>query len=439
MSRREISDRLRKALHLDALESLSEQGLAPTTSLYQEAAGVGRMAPRQSNEVNSSVSDDAWSAATRFHLGSVFETGHDIRRLVNGDEIFPAMLASIRSATRSIEFLSFIFQDDSISETFCDALINRANAGVRVRVIMDAFGGKAALNSLISKMEKNGIQVEIFHPISSWKFWRTSCRNHRKILVVDNRVAYIGGVGVSELWTGCGDSPSSCRDTHFRVTGPAVAHFKAAFLTNWASAGGKLPDPTDDIPLSTPRRGMNELAAVVPSSSASQYSTVSLLFQLLIRCTTKSLHIVTPYFVPGSVLIKELTNASRRGARIDIMLSGNHCDHRSALWAGRSCYQPLLNAGINIYEYDRTLLHTKAYIVDEHLVALGSPNMNQRSQTMDEEIALLALSSRLASEMLYDMEQDRAFCRQIESEKWSKRPIHNRLIENTAAMFSSQL
>ena len=439
MSRPEISDRLRRVLHIDALESFSEQGLAPTALLDQEAVGGGRTASRYSNKSSAIFSSDAWASAARFYLGSVFEHGNDIRRLLNGDEIFVAMLASIRSATRSIEFLSFIFQDDAISEQFCDALIDRANAGVQVRVVMDAFGGKAALNSLISKMQENNIRVVIFHPVSSWKFWRTSSRNHRKILVVDNRVAYTGGVGVSNSWRGKGDGPDNFRDTHFRITGPAVGRLKAAFFTNWASAGGKLPDPTEEIPLSTPRRGGNELAAVLPSSSGSRYSTVSLMFQLLVRCATNSLYISTPYFVPGDVLVRELINASRRGVQIEIMLSGKHCDHRSSLWAGRNSYKELLAAGISIYEYDRTLLHTKAYIVDRRLVVFGSPNMNQRSQSMDEEIAMLALSSRLAEKMLEDMEQDRMFCREINQEKWSRRAIHKRLIEKTAAMFSSQL
>lgn len=425
-------------MHLDALEFLAEQGAAPIENLYRGATGCGRTEPVSIQQGAASLTSVEWSALTSHYLGAPLESGHDVARFQNGSEIFPAMLASIRMATHSIELLSFIFSDGEIADRFCEALIERARAGVRVRILLDALGSKAMSNQLIARMQDSEMELLIYHPISSWKFWRTTSRNHRKILVVDSRVAYTGGVGIADQWAGDGNHAGSVRDTQFRITGPGVGLLKGAFFSNWASAGGRLPDPLDPTPTtSAPQDGIK--AAVVPSSTASKYSRAALMFQLLTRCAEHSLQIVTPYFVPGSPLLGELEHAAKRGVDVRIMVSGKHNDHWLPLFAGRACYQQLLDAGALIEEYDLTLMHSKLVIADEKMLMFGSPNINERSQSLDEELAVLCHDRKLAAQLLADVQADRAHCRKIEGSQWAQRPFMHRAAEALAGAFSAQI
>jgi cardiolipin synthase len=431
-------DAARRLMQLDALEFLAEQGGAPIEQLRRDGTGTGRTVPISSEGTGVRLQSREWSALIRHNLGAQLEPGHDIRRLRNGTEIFPAMLASIRAATHNIEFLSFIFSDGSVAERFSDALIERAKAGVHVRVLLDAVGGKALGNGLITRLKESGVELLVYHPISSWKFWRTTSRNHRKILVVDSRVAYIGGVGVADEWAGNGDRPGSFRDTHFRMTGPTVGQLRAAFFDNWASAGGHLPDPLDRVPVQNMQdRGIK--ASVIPSSTASKFSRAALMFQLLIRGACRSLQIVTPYFVPGSSLLQELDRAAKRGVEVRIMVSGKRSDHLLPLWAGRSCYTRLLDSGVSIEEFDLTLLHNKLVIVDECVTMFGSPNMNRRSQSLDEELAVICHDRQLARKLLEDIEADRRQCRQIDAKRWKQRSMALRAAEALASTFSPQI
>src|SRR6056297_699695 len=431
-------DAARLAMQLDALEFLAEQGGAPIEHLRRGGTGTGRTMPISSEGTSGRLQSPEWSALTRHYLGAPPEPGHDIRRLRNGSEIFPAMLASIRAASCNIEFLSFIFSDGHVAERFSDALIERAKAGVQVRVLLDAVGGKALGNGLITRLKESGVELLVYHPISSWKFWRTTSRNHRKILVVDSRVAYIGGVGIADEWAGNGDRPGSFRDTQFRITGPTVGQLRAAFFDNWASAGGHLPDPLDPVPMQN-MQGRDIKASVIPSSTASKYSRAALMFQLLVRVSSRSLQIVSPYFVPGFSLLQELQRAGKRGIDVQIMVSGKRSDHRLPLWAGRSCYARLLDSGVSIEEYDLTLLHNKLVIVDECVTMFGSPNMNRRSQSLDEELAVICHDRNLARKLLEDIEADRRHCRQIDAMRWKQRSVVLRVAETMASAFSPQI
>lgn len=419
------------------MESLILQGAAPISALRRAACGEGWVAVPNRHRI-SSLSTVDWCTLLRAILGASLESGHTIERLCNGDDIFPTMLASIRSANKSIEFLSFIFTEGRIARRFCDALIERADAGVRVRVLLDAVGAKALGNQLIEQLRSSPVDLKVFHPVSSWKIWRAPSRNHRKILVVDDRVAYTGGVGVADEWLGRGDQPGCHRDTHFRLTGPIVGQIKAAFMANRASSGGHLPDPLAVLQQHGKGRGGCP-AAIVDAPAASKFSRIATLFQLMVRGAQQSVDIVTPYFVPGDALVKELIQAADRGVDINIMVSGRETDHHLPLYAGRQAYQPLLDAGIGIEEFDATLLHTKLFIVDRHLVVFGSPNVNQRSQSLDEELAVVACDRALARQLLDDREADRRDCRRIDRERWRRRSWRMRLVEHAARLFRSQI
>ena len=373
----------------------------------------------------------------RHVLRARLQTGHRIRTLRNGDQIFPVMLDAIRSARRSIEFLFFIYWGGEIAERFCEALIERANAGVRVLVIFDGFGSKPMPDELRERFRASPVRTRTFHPVPHWKIWHSAARTHRKILTVDGVRAFTGGVGIAQEWTGNAEGPKHFRDTQFEIQGPVVADFRAAFFQTWAAAGGRTPEQLDcpdqpHIPAGVP-------AAVIASTGAQRWAEIALMFQCLVREAQTSLHIVTPYFVPGPVLMDELLATARRGVAIRIMTSGAHNDHKLSLWAGRRHYADLLEAGVELFEYDRTLLHTKAVVVDRRLSVIGSPNMNQRSQSLDDEIALIVADPELSSELLRDFKADLEHCRTIRAQQWPHRGFGQRLGERLASMLEAQL
>jgi len=386
---------------------------------------------------HSVLGTSEWSALFSHYLGAPMLPGHRIKRLLNGREIFPDMLAAIESATRSIEFISFIFWRGRVTERICDALIERAEAGVQVRVLLDSVGSRWFGNAALARLQKSAVEVRMFNPVPHWKFWRMSSRNHRKILVVDNRVAYTGGVGIADEWDGDADQPDRFRETHFRITGPAVALMKGAFFANWAAIGGRLPDPLEALPIHS-ERASGAPAAVVPSSSSEQWSKTALLLRLLVRGAAESLTIVTPYFVPGALLAEDIARAARRGVRTRIYVSGKRTDHLLPRFAGRRYYAALLDVGVEILEYDRTLMHTKLVIVDDRFVCFGSPNVNQRSQYQDEEIAVVCRDEPLIRTLHDDLAEDRKHCTRIDLKEWGNRSSLQRLLEWLASGFEAQ-
>lgn len=379
---------------------------------------------------------ECWSERLRHVLGVRFEPGHRIDPLRNGREIFPAMLDAIERAEHSIEFLFFVFWKGDIAERVGNALIDRADAGVRVRLVLDGVGSTPMTNRLKKRLERSDVEVRTFHPVPHWKFWGLDARTHRKILVIDGRRAFTGGVGIAEEWTGNAEDADHFRETQFEITGPAVGALRAAFFASWAAAGGVFPG---DLYVPPQVRTTGVRAAVMASKGAERWSKAALMFQGLVELADERLEVVTPYFVPGRTLAEALASAARRGVQIRIMVSGRNTDHRLARWAGQRTYQPLIDAGVEIHEYDPTLLHTKAVIVDRRLCCIGSPNMNQRSQSLDEEVAVLADDAALADELLGDFDADLDRCRTIDRLSWARRGALQRLCEWWAGRLEAQL
>ncbi len=379
----------------------------------------------------------AWSTLFSHYLGAPMMPGHSIERLRNGRDIFPDMLEAIASATRSIELISFIFWRGRIAESFCDALIERADAGVQVRVMLDAVGSRWFGNKLLTRLEDSAVELRMFSPVPNWKIWRMGSRNHRKILVIDSKLAYTGGVGIADEWDGDADRPDRFRETHFRITGTAVGLMKSAFFANWAGIGGRLPEPLESLPIIQPDPA-GAPAAVIPSSAAEQWSKTALLFRLLIRSSAESLTLVTPYFVPGRLLAGDIANAARRGVRVRLYVSGRRSDHLIPRWAGRRYYADLLAVGVEILEYDLTLMHSKLVIVDDRIVCFGSPNLNQRSQYQDEEIAVVCQDESLVRTLQGDLDDDRKHCSLIDPGTWATRPLWQKLLESSASLVEAQ-
>lgn len=341
-------------------------------------------------------------------LGGVFTDGNQIDVLRNGHEIFPAMLEAIEAAEDTIDFVTFVYWTGDIAKQFADALSERARAGVRVRIILDGFGSLPMNQELVDQMRSAGAVVERFRPIVRWKFWESDHRTHRKILVVDNTVAFTGGVGIAEEWTGDARNPNEWRDTHFRVQGPAIMGLRAAFLTDWRDAGHRIDRA--DIDVATPDPVGQMKAAIVDGSAQIGFNDAERLLEAAFAAAEKRIAIQTPYFNPTPELIDALVEARRRRVEVDILVPGPHIDKRISEVVARDCYYPLLDHGIRVHVYQPSMMHVKAVVVDDELAIIGSVNINQRSVAKDEEVALVVLDEGLARELRDQFDEDVERC-----------------------------
>jgi cardiolipin synthase len=360
-------------------------------------------------------------------LGVPATEGNRVEALRNGDEIFPAMLDAIRAAERTIDLLSYIYWTGDVARQFGEACRDRARAGVRVRILLDAVGAKPMADELIEELTAAGVLVEWFRPPATWKVWETNHRTHRKVLVCDESVAFIGGVGIAKPWEGNARNAREWRDTHFRVRGPAVDGLRAAFASNWAETGQPLFTDVDRFP-DQPRPG-DAVVQVVRGEGETGWTDIWTVYRTLIEVAQRRLRITTAYFVPGPMLQESLMAAARRGVQVEILVPGRHMDKPLVRLNGQDAYDRLLEAGVRIYQYRRTMLHAKVITVDEVASFVGSANFDRRSSTLNEEANLLVLDEPLAAELDRHFEDDRAGSREIDLERWRGRPKLHKLAE----------
>jgi len=340
------------------------------------------------------LSDVAFARELGVLLGPPFLDGNQVTALLNGDQIFPAMLAAIRSAQTSITFETYIYWSGDIGRTFAEALTERARDGVKVHVLLDWVGSAKMDDRLIQGMKDAGIQVHKFHPPHWSKLGRLNNRTHRKHLVVDSRLAFTGGVGIAPQWTGQAQDPRHWRDTHFQVEGPVVAQMQSVFMDNRLKVTGHLlHGPRYFAPLA----GAGGMRAQVFSSSPSGGSeSMQLMYLLAIAAATRSIDLSAAYFVPDGLTRDALLEALRRGVELRIVVPGKHIDSDAMRGASRATSGPLLKAGAIIAEYVPTMYHCKVMIVDGLLVSVGSTNFDNRSFRLNDEATLNTSWTRIS-------------------------------------------
>jgi cardiolipin synthase A/B len=331
-------------------------------------------------------------------LGPNFMHGNRIATLVNGDEIFPAMLTAIRGAGRSVTFETYIYEDGEIARRFAQAFAERAKAGVKVHVILDAHGASKAGRANIALMEKAGVQVEKYHTLFWWDFRRYNNRTHRKLLVVDGQIGFIGGVGIADEWLGNSETPEHWRETHYRVEGPSVANLQAIFNENWIDERSEILHGPDYFPPLT-AQGPHSASAFGSAPEEEDFD-IYLMYLLAIAAAEKNIHITNPYFVPDDLLMKELSAAARRGVRVQIIVPGRHIDQKLVRHASRNRWKELLRAGVEIYEYQPTMIHAKLLVVDDLFVSVGSGNFDSRSIRLNDEANLNVMDRAFAAEQV---------------------------------------
>jgi cardiolipin synthase len=363
--------------------------------------------------------------------------GNNVTPLINGDQIFPAMLSAVRLARKSVCFETFIYWRGHVAETFTDALCERARVGVKVHVLLDWLGSKKMDQSYLRKMEEAGVDVQRYHPLKWYSAWRINHRTHRKLLIVDGRVGFTGGVGIADEWTGHAQDEDHWRDSHFRLEGPAVSQMQAAFMDNWMKTHTEVLHGEEYFP---ELKAAGSCRAQVFMSSPSEGSeSVRLMYLMSIACAMRSIKLASAYFVPDDLSVQSLVAARKRGVKIEVILPGKKIDTQVTRKASRSRWGPLLEAGVEIYEYQPTMFHCKVMIVDGQWTSVGSTNFDNRSFRLNDEANLNILDAQFAAEQEKVFAHDRSRSRQITLEEWRNRPWTEKLAEHAAGLLRSQL
>ncbi len=370
-------------------------------------------------------------------LGPAIVAGNHVDNLENGNGIFPAMLAAIRSAQRTITFETYIYWSGDIGKEFADALKERAQAGVKVHVLLDWVGSQKIEPSLITDMEGAGIEVQVYHPLHWYNLARMNNRTHRKLLVVDGRIGFTGGVGIADQWNGNGEDPDHWRDSHYRLEGPAVAQMQAAFMDNWIKTSGKVLQGDAYFPPLQPIG--DALGQVFTSSPRGGGDSMHLMYLLSITAAEHTIDLSAAYFVPDELMRQALLAARERGVRIRIIVPGEHIDAEIVRKASRASWGELLQAGVEIHEYQPTMFHCKTLIVDSELVSVGSTNFDNRSFRLNDEANLNVYDKAFAARAGAVFERDLTQARRITYEQWQSRPWYDKVMERASALLSSQL
>ncbi len=381
---------------------------------------------------------DPQFARTMSHLfGPAVVPGNRITALQNGDEAFPAMLEAIRAAKRSVNFEGYIFWDDTTGRMFADALAERARAGVATRVLVDWIGSKKLDDSLTQVMRDAGVQVVKFRPLRWYDLDRLNYRTHRKLLVVDGRVGFAGGIGICDLFRGHAESEDHWRDSQYRAEGPVVGQMQATFMDNWIQSGG---EPLAGSAYFPPLDSVGgQRAQAVASSPGDGTENLRLMYLLSVASATRRILIGNSYFVPNTLAVEMLVAARERGVDVEIIVPGKITDAKVVRRASRAKWGPLLEAGVKIYEYEPTMYHMKVMIVDDYWVSVGSTNLDNRSFRLNDENNLNVFDEEFARSQAAVFEQDRRQSRQITLEEWRHRPLHDRLMEQVARLMRHQL
>jgi cardiolipin synthase len=364
-------------------------------------------------------------------LGVPATEGNQVVALRNGMRIFPAMLDAIRGATESVDLLTYIYWTGRPAEDFAEALAERAAAGVRVRVLVDAIGGARMNRSLTTAMRDAGADVRFFRPPWLRSPFADNHRTHRKVLVVDGVEGFTGGVGIAEEWEGDARGPDEWRDTQVHVRGPAVAGLAAAFVQNWSETTGD-PDSADDRYSELSAAG-DDLVHVVRGTATIGWDDMQTAWYALLTAATRRLTLQTAYFAPDEAFLRLLTDARARGVSVEVLLPGPHYDKLVSRLGSERHYEALLANDIDVWRYQPTMLHTKVLTVDDEIAMIGSSNFNRRSLDHDEEVAIIIYGGLCVDQLVAHFEDDQRSAEKVTAAGWRARSFGQRLSETAVA------
>lgn len=364
-------------------------------------------------------------------IGTPFTEGNSITVLRNGDEIFPAMLAAIRAAESTVDLMTFVYWQGDIAVEFAEAMSDRARAGVRVRLLIDALGGRLIDKDLVDEMDEAGVQVEWFRKPLMKSPFKSNHRLHRKVCVVDGRVAFTGGVGIAEEWCGDARNEHEWRDTHLRIEGPAVDGLQSAFIQDWAESDRPLYDDRDEFPVQ-PQVGTSTVQ-IVRGSASLGWDDMQSAFHVMLCSAQERLRIATAYFAPDTDFLDTLCAAPARGVEVDLLLPGPHADKRVSQLTSEASYERLTDCGVRVWTFQPSMMHAKVMTVDGQAAVVGSSNFNRRSLDHDEEVVLIALDRGLAATLDAHLDDDFSRSVQIDLTRWRNRSPAQRAMEKAVS------
>ena len=380
---------------------------------------------------------DEFLATITGATGVPFLDGNSIAFLNNGDEFYPAMLKAIRNARESITIEAYIYWAGQIGKKFADAIAERALAGVDVKILLDAVGSSTIGREILKTLEDSGCQVRWYNKM----FWRTigrfNNRTHRKSLIIDGRLAFTGGAGIADHWLGNAEDPSHWRDVQIQLEGPGAIPLQTGFVQNWLATTGESVTGPRYFPKIEP---VGPIAVqTIISSPAGGSSAVRTMYYLSISSARHRLYIANAYFIPDESGVDILVSARKRGVDVKLMLAGIHNDMKLARYGGIHLYGKLLEAGIEIYEYNRTMLHQKTMVVDGAWITIGTTNFDNRSFALHEESNVCIYDTRLAERLEQIFFEDLASCVRIDLESWKRRGMLTKFRGAAALFLKDQL
>ena len=358
--------------------------------------------------------------------GAPLRAGNRVQIMRNGATL-DAMAEAISSAKNTIDFSSYIYWPGPTADRFSDALIERARAGVEVNLVLDGYGSAKLDEAQLERLRHGGVNASIFRPPRWYNVKRLNNRMHRRILVVDGRLAFAGGVGIADVWTGDAQDPGHWRETHLRIQGPAVLDLFGAFLETWTEATSALLVGSHIAQTNSFDDGV--ALQVVKSTPAGGPTAATELFYAAIAGAGRRLWLTTAYFAPDRTFEEALCDAARRGVDVRIMVNGKEVDKEVARKAGQRSYGKLLEAGARVFEYDRTMLHAKVLVIDDQWANIGSGNFDSRSLDLDLEINVALFDPDLVAQVSGHFLEDLEVSREIDLQAWRKRPLRTRAAE----------
>lgn len=345
----------------------------------------------------------------------------------NGGQFYPAMREAILAAESSVNMEAYIFKRGDAADMLVDALVDRARAGVEVRITLDAVGSAFMFGAPLRRLRAAGCKVNFYQTLTWYRFHRLNNRTHRELLVIDGRVAFTGGAGVADQWLKPRDGRAAWRDTMARIEGPIVAALQGVFAENWLECCGEILTAPRHWPVLKAAGGAE---AMLVKSSPSDRSTASrVVFQMLIEGAVGCIDIQTPYFLPDRALRRALVRAARRGVRVRVIVPGKYSDQRLVRLASRRMYRELLSGGILLFEYRPAMTHVKALMVDDAWAVIGTTNVDNRSFEHNDEINVAFREAAVTARLRRDFESDLAASDEITLEQWGRRPVLEKLVE----------
>ena len=382
------------------------------------------------------VSDSLYAQTIELHAKTHIEGGNRVEILRNGNETYPRLWKDLASATQTITAQMYYAMPGAVADSLAAHLSARARAGVRVMLLLDAFGASSMEDEWLDSLRASGVKVQELRPLHWYSIDKAGNRSHVRAVVVDGRIGYTGGFGFADKWLGNGRLPDQWRDTNVRFEGPAVMQLQAAFASGWAEASGELLTGE----LFFPRAGFDSagptVAGLLHTAPTLGSTTAERFLALSVVSARKTLYITNSYFVPDDDFRRMLTDAAKRGVDVRVLTAGDETDVMMTTYAARARYEELLTAGVRVYEYDPVMIHAKTFVVDGLWSSVGTLNFDNRSLALNNESNLVSLDASLAATMTSMFFDDLERSTEIKLEQFRQRPWHDRLFERGANLLS---